>query len=248
MKKYSTVIFDLFDTIVNFNFNHLPSIELKGSRSRTTSIEVFDVFKKYYPQVSFGEFYKPFIDSYHEFQQMKSKEYREFPNRYRFELMLGKMDLEPVVDKENLENQMVLAHMKALSDCVEFPEENRKTLEYVVKQGYKMAIVSNFDFAPTAQMLIDKFEIRKIFEVIVISCDVGWRKPKDIIFREALDRLGVKTEGTLFVGDNYNADIVGSKSLGMDAAWIKRSKHPEISNNLKPDYTLTKLSELIDIL
>ena len=62
MKKYSTIIFDLFDTIVNFNFNHLPTIELKGLRSRTTSTEVFEVFRQYYPEVEFEEFYDPFIE------------------------------------------------------------------------------------------------------------------------------------------------------------------------------------------
>ncbi len=247
MKKYSTIIFDLFDTIVNFNFNHLPNIELNGFRSRTTSIEVYEVFKKYYPEITFSEFYQPFMDSYHEFQDLKQKEYREFPNSRRFEIMLGKMRLSRIKDKTELENKMVLAHMNALSSCVEFPEENRSILEYVQKEGFKMAIVSNFDYAPTAYDLIDKFQIRNLFEVIIISGDVGWRKPKDIIFRIAIDNLAIEADEALFVGDNYKADVIGSKCVGMDAVWINRRNETDERLEVKPDFIIKKFYELRNI-
>jgi len=131
MKQYSTIIFDLFDTIVNFNFNHLPTIELKGLRSRTTSTEVFEVFRQYYPDIEFEKFYDPFIESYHEFLEIKSIEHKEFPNRDRYFLMLDKMNLAPIDNMDLLIDQMVLAHMNGLASCVEFPETNKRTLEYV---------------------------------------------------------------------------------------------------------------------
>lgn len=246
MKKYSAIIFDLFDTIVNFNFNHLPTIELRGFRSRTTSIEVYEVFKNYYPEITFAEFYKPFMDSYHEFQELKLKEYREFPNSRRFEIMLGKMPLDRIENETELKNEMVLAHMNALSSCVEFPDENRRILEHVRREGYRMAIVSNFDYSPTAYDLIDKFEIRNLFEEIIISGDVGWRKPKDIIFNTAIDNMGIKANETLFIGDNFKADVIGSKSVGMDAVWINRKNEIHTGLGVKPDFTIKKLHELRD--
>jgi len=248
MRKYSTIIFDLFDTIVNFNFNHLPTIELKGLRSRTTSTEVFEVFRQYYPKIEFEEFYDPFIESYHEFQEIKSKEFREFPNRERFKLMLSKMNLGSIKNQDELANEMVLAHMNGLASCVEFPEENRKTLEYIKSKRYKLAIVSNFDYAPTAYMLLDKFEITNLFEEIIISEEVGWRKPKDIIFEAAINKLNIKVDEALFVGDNYDADVVGSKALGIDAIWINRKNLPETELEPEPNYIIKSLPELINIL
>jgi len=248
MKKYNAVIFDLFDTIVNFNFNHLPEIVLKGFRSRTTSTEVYDVFKRYYPKVGFGDFYKSFIDSYHEFQELKLKEFREFPNRERFRIMLLKMDIGPLENQNVLEDEMVLAHMNALVSCVEFPEENRKTLEYVRAKGYKTAIVSNFDYGPTAYNLIYKLGIRSLVDEIIISCDVGWRKPKAIIFQSAIDKLDIKPEEALFVGDNFGADVVGSKSMGMDAAWININSQPEENLIPEPEFIVKRLSDLVDII
>lgn len=245
MKQYSTIIFDLFDTIVNFNFNHLPSIELKGFRSRTTSIEVYEVFKKFYPEIEFSDFYQPFIDSYHEFQEMKSKEFREFPNRDRFELMLGKMNLPPIDNQNELEDKMVLAHMNALASCVEFPDENYQTLKYIKDKGYRLAIVSNFDYAPTAYMLLDEFDIRSLFEAIIISGEVGWRKPKDIIFQKVIDKLHINPTEALFVGDNYKADVMGSKNMNINAAWINRKNEPAGNLNPEPDCIIKKLPDLI---
>jgi len=244
MNKYSTVILDLFDTIVNFNFSHLPTIELKGLRSRTTSKEVYEVFARYYPEIEFAEFHDPFIESYRQFQEMKLKEFKEFPNRKRFILMLSKMDLTPIEDEDQLIDKMVLAHMNGLTRCIEFPEDNKKTLEYIKTKGYRLAIISNFDYAPTAYMLLEKYNIKNLFEEIVISEEVGWRKPKEIIFETAVKKLEILPQDALFVGDNFQADVVGSKAVGMDVAWINRKNLPENRLHPKPDYKIKNLPEL----
>ncbi len=248
MKQYSSILLDLFDTILNFNFNHLPTVELKGFRSRTTGKEVYEVFRQYYPDIGFAEFYDPFIESYHEFQELKLEEYKEFPNRNRFIMMLDKMNIESNSNTDTLIDKMVIAHMNALASCIEYPEENNNTLEYLKTKGYRLALVSNFDYAPTAQTLIDKHGLRPFFESIVISADVGWRKPKDIIFETAMNKLNIEPNEALFVGDNYSADVIGSKALGMDAAWINRRGEPETDINPAPDMIIKKLSELGDYL
>jgi len=248
MNKYSTIIFDLFDTIVNFNFSHLPSIELKGLRSKTTSIEVYEVFARYYPEIDFADFHDPFIESYHQFQEMKLKEFKEFPNRERFKLMLSKMDLREIKNRDQLLEDMVLAHMNGIASCVELPENNKKTLEYIKSKGYRLAIVSNFDYAPTAYMLLERFNIKNLFEEIVISEEVGWRKPNHIIFETVINKLEIQPQDALFVGDNFDADVVGSKALGMDAAWINRKNRPENGLNPTPDYIIYNLTELENII
>lgn len=248
MKKYSTIIFDLFDTILDFNFNHLPIVELKEFRSRTTSTEVYEVFKEYYPEIGFAEFYDPFIESYKEFQEIKLKEFREFPNRNRFILMLSKMNLSPVQEQDALIDQMVIAHMDALASCIEYPQENNKTLEKLKANDYRLAIVSNFDYAPTAHKLLEEFNLKPFFEEIVISDEVGWRKPKNIIFESVINKLGIDSDNALFVGDNFNADVVGSKALGMGAAWINRRNESERNLAPAPDYIIKKLPELKEFL
>lgn len=248
MKKYSTVIFDLFDTIVNFNFSHLPAIELKGVRSRTTSHEVYSVFSAYYPGRSFEEFYPCFIESYHEFQEMKLAEYREYPNRDRFLLMLRNMGLPADSCAESAADEMVVAHMGGIARAVEFPPENETALENVGKKGYRMAIVSNFDYAPAAYALIEKFRIGRFFERIVISEEVGWRKPKPIIFTTTMELMGINPRDALFVGDNFSADICGAKAVGMDAVWLNYKKESVENLNPEPDFIIPAFPDITAIL
>jgi putative hydrolase of the HAD superfamily len=248
MKKYSTVIFDLFDTIVDFNFRHLPSVELAGLRSRTTGREVYSVFTAFYPGISFEEFYPHFIDSYHQFQEMKHAEYREYPNRLRFKLMLRNMSI-PVDSKTDLAaDAMVTAHMQGLASAVEFPEENERALDKVKCKGYRMAIISNFDYAPTAYSLIEKFRIGRFFEKIVISEEVGWRKPKPVIFTTAMDLMSISPEEAIFVGDNFSADICGAKGVGMDAVWLNNKNQAEEDLDPEPDYIIRSFPDIAALL
>lgn len=248
MKRYRAIIFDLFDTIINFNFKSLPTVDMNGVRSRTTSNEVYSVFRKSYPAIEFSSFYPHFIESYHLFQQMKLEEYREFPNRERFKLMLDRMSLSNAGDTDRLADEMVTAHMNGLASCVEFPDRNRETLDSIKDKGYRMAIVSNFDYAPTAHDLIDKFGLRTFFEHIVISEEVGWRKPKPDIFIRALNLLGVKPEEVLFIGDNFDADVRGAKDIGMDSAWLNGKNLPLQDLTPEPDYIISSLPQIAEIL
>ena len=248
MKKYTTVIFDLFDTIINFNFSRLPAIDIKGVRSRTTSHDVYSVFSSYYPGIPFDEFYPYFIESYHRFQEMKLAEYREYPNRERFLLMLRNMSIPIDRSAEAAADRMVTAHMDGLARAVEFPEENESALDSVLKKGYRMAIVSNFDYSPTAYSLIEKYGIGRFFERIVISEEVGWRKPKPVIFERAIELMEIKPDEALFVGDNFTADICGAKSVGMDAAWLNYKNESENDLKPEPDYIIKAFPDISAVL
>jgi len=189
MKKYDVLFFDLFDTVINFSFTNLPLIELSGVRARTTSKEVYEVFRRLHPDVPFPEFYDHFISSYREFQDLKLAENREYPNRDRFLMMLSDMDLAGGGDTPELADDMVKAHMNGLASAVSFPPENESALSALRDAKYRMAIVSNFDYAPTAYSLIEKFGLMRFFEKVIISEEVGWRKPSPVIFEDALKRL-----------------------------------------------------------
>ena len=49
-------------------------------------------------------------------------------------------------------------------------------------------MVSNFDYSPTCLAILEREGIADLFETIVISDEVGWRKPKPVIFETALER------------------------------------------------------------
>jgi putative hydrolase of the HAD superfamily len=67
-------------------------------------------------------------------------------------------------------------------------------------------------------------------DVAVFSSEVGMRKPHPLIFRRALEALGVEPERALFVGDRLYEDVRGAGELGMKtvlALWFRADEHAD---------------------
>jgi putative hydrolase of the HAD superfamily len=97
-------------------------------------------------------------------------------------------------------------------------------------------------------MLLNKFDIRKYFERVVISVEVGWRKPRPEIFLKALELLNLGPGDALYVGDNYQADVVGAKSVGMDVIWINRKDDKIADQKYHPNHTVSNFTEIINLI
>lgn len=61
-KTYSVIIFDLFDTIVNFNRSRLPTAEINGYEVKSTSVSVYRIFQGFYNQITFNDFYTAYLN------------------------------------------------------------------------------------------------------------------------------------------------------------------------------------------
>jgi len=85
---------------------------------------------------------------------------------------------------------------------------------------YKLGLISNFTYAPVIYAGLRKLDINKFFNAILVSEAVGWRKPHTKIFEEAIRRLGVTAEETVYVGDSPLEDIKGAKAVGMRTVFV----------------------------
>jgi HAD superfamily hydrolase (TIGR01549 family) len=248
MKDYSVFVFDLFDTLIDFNWSLLPELSIDGEKRHSTFIEVHKVFEKYYQGYDRDKFHDSFVESHEKFQQLKSIDNKEFYNGERFRILMSSLGIELSSETDPVIDEMVKAHMKSLSSTMEFPEENRDVLDLIFDKNDRMAIISNFDYAPAAYMLLNKFDIRKYFERVVISVEVGWRKPRPEIFFRALELLDIDPGDALYVGDNYYADVVGAKSVGIDVIWINRNGEKIYDQKYHPNHIISKLTEIIDLI
>ena len=73
-KKYKYIFFDLFDTLIDFDYLRLPQISVDGEKHNSTSGLVYEVFNNYYPDISFDIFYKPLMETFHEVQEIKNND------------------------------------------------------------------------------------------------------------------------------------------------------------------------------
>jgi putative hydrolase of the HAD superfamily len=113
---------------------------------------------------------------------------------------------------------------------------------------YRLAVVSNFDYTPTVRRILDEGGILGRFETVLVSDTVGWRKPRAVIFEQALAAMGVKARECLFVGDRPEIDIVGAKGVGMRAAWLNPARAPLPPGLPPPDLDLASLADLRPLL
>lgn len=77
-----------------------------------------------------------------------------------------------------------------------------------------------------------------------VSVEVGYLKPHPAPFEHALNRLAVKPDEALMVGDSLAQDIAGAQALGIHTAW--RVSPPD-AVGVQPEFTFHELHELLDI-
>jgi putative hydrolase of the HAD superfamily len=127
-------------------------------------------------------------------------------------------------------------------DKYSVPEDKLiETLEYLYGK-FRLAIITNGS-SYMQNKKIDKLGIRKYFKEIIISNDVGIKKPGKAIFILCCNRLNVDPSEALYIGDNYEIDIMGAIGAGLNAIWINKFS---LNNNY--EYSINKLESIMKIL
>jgi putative hydrolase of the HAD superfamily len=91
---------------------------------------------------------------------------------------------------------------------------------------------------------LETLKLRNMLSCIVLSEEIGIRKPELGIFLHAAQLLGRQPDECLFVGDSYTNDIVGAKKAGMRTCWFNPAKSSLPDNEIRTDYVVTDLSEI----
>jgi HAD superfamily hydrolase (TIGR01662 family) len=121
-------------------------------------------------------------------------------------------------------------------------------LESLRERGLKLALVSN-TASPQwlLEPILERQGIAGRVDSIVLSSEVGKRKPHPAIFERALRDLGVDSRDALFVGDRVEADILGASRVGMktvQAFWFRADEGPD---GVEPDYQAFSLMDVLNV-
>lgn len=112
-------------------------------------------------------------------------------------------------------------------------------LNSLKKKGIRMAIISN-GYSKFQREVIKSLQIEALFDEIVISEEVGVKKPHPYIFEHTLSRLDVSPDETIYVGDHLKNDIVGAVGVGIYTIW----KQPRPVLTTMGDEHVSDLSEV----
>jgi putative hydrolase of the HAD superfamily len=133
--------------------------------------------------------------------------------------------------------------MTCLASAAE-PMPGQEELLDWLRGRYRLGVVSNFDYTPTVHRILMEGGILGRFETVVVSDEVGWRKPRPVIFQRALAAMGLRPEECLFIGDRPEIDVAGAKAMGMGAAWLNPDRAPLPPGLPAPDLDISGLAEL----
>ncbi|MCG6962534.1 MAG: HAD family hydrolase [Acidobacteria bacterium] len=95
-----------------------------------------------------------------------------------------------------------------------------------VRDSFPLALVSNFDHPPHVHRVLRETGLRDYLDTVVISGEVGFKKPDPRIFSIALERLGLRPDRVIYIGDAPE-DVHGSTLAGLVPVRLDRNPGAE---------------------
>lgn len=169
--------------------------------------------------------------------------------RSREEVMALYMRYQEVLLKEagvkydqNLVMVMLGKMQQSRMDLVLF-DDVKPALDELKDRGLTLGLISNIEQDMTGTL--DKLGLRSWLGIIVTSQDAGAGKPGAQIFQYALKQANVLPAEAIYVGDQYQVDVLGSRDAGMKAILIDRTGHHE---DITDCPRIRSLTEVVDYL
>ena len=97
-----------------------------------------------------------------------------------------------------------------------------------LKVSYNLHIITN-GFSEVQYIKLEHCGLAQFFDEVIISEQVGVKKPHPYIFKFAVERVGGTVNNSIMIGDNLQVDIAGARNAGMDQVFVNHihEKHDE---------------------
>jgi HAD superfamily hydrolase (TIGR01509 family) len=116
-----------------------------------------------------------------------------------------------------------------------------------LSRKFSVGVVSN-GLSDVQYRKLETMGLYNLFSCVVLSEVIGIRKPDPAIFLKAASLIHIKPAECLYVGDSYINDVIGAKNAGMQACWFNSESIKPQDETVKPDFIISKLEELPQLL
>ena len=224
--KYKAVIFDLFGTLVN-KFPIDESIDILRQMAGVLGVSADDLVRLWFET----------------FDKRHGGDFKGLEEDIRY--VCRKLGASPEDGQVRLAAQINLDYVaKSIK-----PRPNAvEVLTSLREHGYKIGLISNWsDEVPTVW---NDIPLSLFFDVALFSCRVGMMKPDRRIYRLAAEKLAVRPEKCLYIGDGDSSELAGAAAAGMRPVLIddnsKSGEHPV--NAESEDWKGDRISSLTEII
>jgi putative hydrolase of the HAD superfamily len=231
VKNIKAVLFDLDDTLFDRNPAQKMVIEI-----------IIEQLPHIFSRFEFEHVMKAFLES----DRIISEAYEAGAPSEGIRLWRSRLFLELLDIQEDITAAITEMYVEY------FPKVNAQipgAFELVkgLSGRYQMGVISNG--LPDVQYTkLKSIGLHDFMSCVVLSEELGIRKPDPRIFHYAVELLGLKPPDCLHVGNSYRDDITGAKSAGMLSCWLNSGSSESTDSKCQPDFVIGKLEELTGIL
>jgi putative hydrolase of the HAD superfamily len=148
-------------------------------------------------------------------------------------------------------DNLTLAHAMADTYAVErealidlFPRVE-ETLQYLVEPQVALALLTN-GAAQHQRQKVQRFGLERFFTTILIEGELGYGKPEEAVYRQAMENLGLTPDAVWSVGDHLEWDVAAPQQLGIFGIWHDvRAQGLPPTSPVVPDRIITSIAELM---
>lgn len=224
MKKYNWYLFDLDNTILDFNFASKKAFE---ETLNSFSIEFSERTIKLYHDINISYWQK----------YEKGKISSETLRIGRFKDFLNE------INEERNAKEMSETYLDFLVQHSIEVKGSFKILEKLSKIA-KLALITN-GLSDVQYKRIEKFKLDRYFKHIFISDEMGVSKPSKKFFEIVYKTLNLpKKETILVLGDNPISDIQGANKFGFHSLYFNFNNYPEKTQS---KYTINNWDSFYDL-
>jgi putative hydrolase of the HAD superfamily len=157
----------------------------------------------------------------------------------RWRTIVGEV-LDHVTDSEACFHEL-FAHFSR-PDAWRCVPETAEVLDTLAGRGHVLGLASNFD--RRLRKIAEELPALRSIRHLVISSEIGWRKPAAGFYAEMCRQAGRPPEQVLYVGDDLINDYEGARSAGLRAVLLDPHRRAAIPS----EGCITALSDLLPIL
>jgi HAD superfamily hydrolase (TIGR01549 family) len=181
---------------------------------------------------------------------LSSEDLREFTPLEQMERVLGEVYggrialSSSLVDEANRELQELFVRSIEIEPLA---VQALERLHHRVRVG----LVSNYPCPDAIRRSLARTGIASYLDPVVISGEIGFVKPHPKLFAAAVEALGLEPGEILFVGDRWDADMIGARNAGMrtchHVGYTSEGGHEERYRAYRPDFIIRRFEELEDL-
>ena len=201
------IILDLDDTLYDYSSLHNTAIELIRNRMRGKWCLSENEFDELYDYAT---------------KRVKDRLGLNAASHHKllyFKCMAEKIPIATFSDPY----EMYKAYWEYIYDNMKPNAGVLELLDFCQRNGIKTAICTD-QLAHIQYNKIKHLEIERYIDIMITSEEVGVEKPSSFIFQVVLEMMNLNRQNVIMIGDDYNKDYLGAKSIGIKALLYNNGK------------------------